>query len=88
MFEFLSYAATGPALSLQILSENVSDPPTLIPLLLLLLFILSRLPETRLHQCGGPENPSPTALTMHCFTAAPKRQIPSSDHYLNNVKHT
>lgn len=50
MFEFLSSAATGPALSLQILSENVSDPPTLIPLLL---FILPRLLKINLHKCGA-----------------------------------
>ena len=53
MFEFLSSAATGPALSLQILSENVSDPPTLIPLLLLIL-ILFRLLKISLHTNVGP----------------------------------
>lgn len=50
MFEFLSSAAAGPALWLQILSENVSDPPTLIPLLLLILF---RLLKINLHKCGA-----------------------------------
>lgn len=72
MFEFLSYAATGPALSLQILSENVSDPPTLIPLLLLLLSFLSLL-ETSLYQGGGPYK---NLLSMHYFTQ--QHQITSS----------
>lgn len=79
--EFLSYAATGPAFSLQILSENVSDPPTLIPLLLLLLlFFLSCLVKTSLHQSGGPKN----SLPQHCqCIALHKHQAPIRQ----NAKH-
>lgn len=81
MFEFLSYAATGPALSLQILSENVSDPPTLIPLLLLLLFFfLSCLLETSLHQGGGPEKPFSIALSMHYATKSHRENKVNANH--------
>ena len=71
------------ALSLQILSENVSDPPTLIPLLLLLLLFfflslsLAFLKTQSTPKGGGPKKKKKTplllltALSMHfCFPAA------------------